>query len=411
MSFVGPRSERSYFVSEFASHIPRHMARHRVPAGLTGWAQVHGLRGDTSIEERARFDNYYIENWSLWLDMKTVLRTVGRCCDVQAAERDGLRLSVVVPVRDELVRLPEVLAGIERQSLAPHEVVVADGRSVDGSRGWLDRAAAERPWLRVVDNPERVVPTGLNHALQAATGDLVARMDAHVHYDPDYLRTLVDLLVAHPEVTGAGGAMETAGKGVWGRAIAASLRRRVGLGGARHRVAGKGGPIEHVFTGCYRRRSRVEVGGYDERLEADEDFELDTRLREHGGTVWLHPEARSIWYVRESLPALAVQMWRYGYYKAHTLRLHPRSLKPRQFAPPGLVAGLVGLLVLRPRAGARACSAYLAAAALAGAQAAHTDGASAWRGALVPAVVHLSWGSGLLGGLWTTRGARHPGRR
>lgn len=62
MSFVGPRSERPYFVSEFASHIPRYMARHQVPAGLTGWAQVHGLRGDTSIEERARFDNYYIEN-------------------------------------------------------------------------------------------------------------------------------------------------------------------------------------------------------------------------------------------------------------------------------------------------------------------------------------------------------------
>lgn len=326
-------------------------------------------------------------------------------------EGAGVRLSVVVPVRDELARLPEVLAGIERQSLTPHEVVVADGRSGDGSREWLDRAAAERPWLRVVDNPERVVPTGLNHALRTATGDLVARMDAHADYDADYLRMLVDLLAAHPEVTGVGGVMATAGKGVWGRAIAASLRRRIGLGGARHRVAGKAGPIEHVFTGCYRRSSLVKVGGYNERLKANEDFELDTRLREDGGIIWLHPAARSTWYVRESLPALAVQMWRYGYYKAHTLRLHPASLKLRQLAPPTLVAGIVGLLVLRPATGVRACSAYLAAAALAGAQAAHTDGASEWRGALVPPVVHLSWGAGLLAGLWTTRGAQHPGRR
>jgi lipopolysaccharide/colanic/teichoic acid biosynthesis glycosyltransferase len=76
MSLVGPRPERPHFVSSFASTLPRYVARHRVPAGLTGWAQVHGLRGDTSIAERARFDNYYIENWSLWADAKIVLRTV-----------------------------------------------------------------------------------------------------------------------------------------------------------------------------------------------------------------------------------------------------------------------------------------------------------------------------------------------
>lgn len=78
MSLVGPRPERPHFVEHFAHHIPRYAARHRVPAGLTGWAQVHGLRGDTSIEHRARFDNYYIENWSLWLDVKIVVRTLGQ---------------------------------------------------------------------------------------------------------------------------------------------------------------------------------------------------------------------------------------------------------------------------------------------------------------------------------------------
>jgi len=76
MSLVGPRPERPHFVDTFASTLPRYVARHRVPAGLTGWAQVHGLRGDTSIEERARFDNYYIENWSLWLDLRILAMTV-----------------------------------------------------------------------------------------------------------------------------------------------------------------------------------------------------------------------------------------------------------------------------------------------------------------------------------------------
>jgi lipopolysaccharide/colanic/teichoic acid biosynthesis glycosyltransferase len=76
MTIVGPRPERPHFVETFTASFPRYTARHRVPAGLTGWAQVHGLRGDTSIEERARFDNYYIENWTLWSDIKIILRTV-----------------------------------------------------------------------------------------------------------------------------------------------------------------------------------------------------------------------------------------------------------------------------------------------------------------------------------------------
>ncbi|WKN48576.1 sugar transferase [Nocardioides sp. Arc9.136] len=75
MSMVGPRPERPQFVDQFALRYPGYIARHRVPSGLTGLAQVHGLRGDTDIDDRARFDNFYIENWSLWLDIKILLRT------------------------------------------------------------------------------------------------------------------------------------------------------------------------------------------------------------------------------------------------------------------------------------------------------------------------------------------------
>jgi exopolysaccharide biosynthesis polyprenyl glycosylphosphotransferase len=78
MSLVGPRPERPHFVDEFARQYPWYTARHRVPAGLTGWAQVHGLRGNTSIADRASFDNFYIENWSPWGDIKILLRTAAQ---------------------------------------------------------------------------------------------------------------------------------------------------------------------------------------------------------------------------------------------------------------------------------------------------------------------------------------------
>ena len=76
MSLVGPRPERPFFVEQFKAEIPRYDDRHRVPVGLTGLAQVHGLRGDTSIDERARLDNQYIENWSLWRDVVILFQTV-----------------------------------------------------------------------------------------------------------------------------------------------------------------------------------------------------------------------------------------------------------------------------------------------------------------------------------------------
>ena len=78
MSVVGPRPEQPAYVEQFRSSIPRYMERHREKAGITGWAQINGLRGDTSIAERTKYDLWYIENWSLWLDFKIILRTAFR---------------------------------------------------------------------------------------------------------------------------------------------------------------------------------------------------------------------------------------------------------------------------------------------------------------------------------------------
>jgi exopolysaccharide biosynthesis polyprenyl glycosylphosphotransferase len=78
MSLVGPRPEQKQFVEEFRETIPRYMERHREKSGMTGWAQVNGLRGDTSIEERLKYDLYYVENWSLWFDLKIILRTIAQ---------------------------------------------------------------------------------------------------------------------------------------------------------------------------------------------------------------------------------------------------------------------------------------------------------------------------------------------
>jgi lipopolysaccharide/colanic/teichoic acid biosynthesis glycosyltransferase len=78
MSIVGPRPERPYFVEQFKHRIPQYMLRHKVKAGITGWAQVNGWRGNTSLEKRIEYDLYYIENWSVALDLKIMWLTLVR---------------------------------------------------------------------------------------------------------------------------------------------------------------------------------------------------------------------------------------------------------------------------------------------------------------------------------------------
>ncbi len=101
MSLVGPRPERPFFTAQFAKKVPRYEDRHRTSAGVTGWAQVHGLNGDTSISDRVRFDNYYIEHWSLWLDISILIRTLlqpigGALSFRRTGRRDAARISKAI---------------------------------------------------------------------------------------------------------------------------------------------------------------------------------------------------------------------------------------------------------------------------------------------------------------------------
>jgi succinoglycan biosynthesis protein ExoA len=329
-----------------------------------------------------------------------------------ASSAPASSVSVIVPVRNERQRIAEVLAGIEAQTVRPIEVVVADGASTDGTREWLEGAASTRPWLRVVDNPDRVIPAGLNRCVRVCTGDVVARMDAHAGYAPDYLETLLRFLDAHPDVPGAGGLMRTVGEGRWGHAIAAVLSRPWGLGGAPHRVGGSAGPVDHVFCTAYRREAILKAGGWDRAMLANEDAELDYRVGAGAGRIWLEPSATSVWTTRSTPGALARQMWRYGYYRARTVHLHPRSLRWRHLAPVVVAAGLPGLVLARRRAGLAATAAYLGAAGALGGATSRAAGASAWRGAIALPVVHLCWGGGMAAGLVRHRGARsEPGLR
>jgi exopolysaccharide biosynthesis polyprenyl glycosylphosphotransferase len=136
MSLVGPRPERPYFAELFSAEIQGYGDRHRVPVGLTGWAQVHGLNGDTSIEERARFDNRYIESWSLWRDLVILART-------GAAVVTGLRLDEGEPVGKEPIAEPAAAVPAEPSpEVIDIRLVEVDLRSIEQDREHQNGAEA-----------------------------------------------------------------------------------------------------------------------------------------------------------------------------------------------------------------------------------------------------------------------------
>mgnify|MGYP001617733832 CR=1 FL=1 len=258
-------------------------------------------------------------------------------------------VSVVIPCRNEESRITSLLDALMTQSPGPGpmEIVVADGMSDDGTRSRLGEYASSRPkWrLRVVDNLHRTIPAGLNVALRAATGNVIVRLDAHSSPAPDYIeRCLTILEETHAANVGGVWDIEPGAETWVARSIAAAAADPLGAGDARYRTGGAAGPVDTVPFGAFRREWLERVGGYDESLQTNEDYELNWRIRKAGGVVWFDPSIRCKYYARARLRDLARQYARYGFWKARMVLRHTGSLRWRQFLPAGFVSASLLLL-------------------------------------------------------------------
>lgn len=328
-------------------------------------------------------------------------------------------VSYVMPVLNEAGYLEAAVRSILAQRYPGElELVLALGPSTDGTRDIAARLMAEDPRIRSVENPGVDIPTGLNRAIAASSHPIVIRVDAHTEIPPEYTARGVATLEREGVAT-VGGSMIAVGRSGIQLAVARAYNSRFGLGGgAYHGDRAVAGPAESAYLGIFRRDVLDAVGGYDESLRRGEDWELNYRIRQGGGVVWLDPALRVSYWPRDTMGKLVRQFYATGVWRGELVRRLGSRNSLRYFAPPALLLGAIATLVLGilVAAGVRpwpvvallialglALVAYLG---LLGVAMARSDGSLGERlrfGAVIVAM-HLSWGAGFLVGV--LRGAR-----
>ena len=313
-------------------------------------------------------------------------------------------VGVVVPCRNERRHIEPLLDALAAQSRPADRIVVVDDGSTDGTREAADRWVAAHPGaaVAVVPGASRGVAAAVNTGITGLDADIVVRLDGHSLPSARYLE-LAERWCGEETVGVVGGPwrIQSSGSGAQARAIAIAAAHPLGSGGVAYRTGREPRPrdVDTVPFGCFRRTVWSALGGLNESLQANEDYEFNLRVRRSGLRVVLDPEMWCVYFARPSLSALVRQYLRYGWWKAQMLGLAPGSIRPRQAIPAMLLplliaaAGIMALPSWRPL-GAAAIAGYLAVLLAGGAHA-------AWKTRAMPLSLHVAAALGLIQVSWS----------
>ena len=310
--------------------------------------------------------------------------------------------TVVIPARNEERAIEAAVRSVLAQDEPDLQVIVVDGASDDRTPDIVRELAAADPRVELLENPDRIIPVSLNLALAAARAPWLVRVDAHATVPPDYVRRAVEHLRSG-RWGAVGGRKDGVGRTDAGRAIAVAMASPFGVGNSTYHYGTSPTVVDHVPFGAYPVELARSLGGWDESLRVNQDFEFDHRVRMAGHEILFDPALQIDWECRQDIPALFRQYRRYGRGKVVVARLHPKSIALRHLAAPALVAWLAlsAVVSLRSRRAAVAAVApYAAGIVVATARSAGRVDPKARRW-LAPAFVsmHLAWGIGFWEGV------------
>jgi glycosyltransferase involved in cell wall biosynthesis len=259
-------------------------------------------------------------------------------------------VTLAMPSYNEELYIEECLRSLLQQDYPADrmEILVADGGSPDRTREIVNRIAAEDPRVRLLDNSQhRIQAAGMNLCIKESKGEFILITDVHAEYAGNYVSKLVEVF----QRTGAdcaGGAQRAKAETWFQKALCAALQSPAGVGGAAYRSPENEGFVDTVFPGSFRRAILEKVGLYDLKAVTNEDAELQQRILEAGGRVYLSREVVVHYYPRKSFRLLAKQYFKYGDGRARTLLMHGRFPVLRPLIPFAFVVGGATLLVVPP---------------------------------------------------------------
>jgi len=256
-------------------------------------------------------------------------------------------VSVLLPVRNEARFIETLIEQLLGQDYPQEkvEILIADGMSDDGTREILSQLCACYPKVRLIDNPERIVATGLNRLIQNANGNVLMRIDGHMSVPKDYVRINVGLLMEHPEAWGVGGPIVHVGGNIFANSVAAAMSTPLVMGFASHRLAEFEGYGEGAAFWTFHKWVFERVGLFDEKLVRTEDDEFNYRVTQAGGRFYLSPKSKSLYFVRDSVRKVALQFFQYSFWRIPVMKKHRRPTTVRQIVPLAFFA-LIAILVI-----------------------------------------------------------------
>ena len=263
---------------------------------------------------------------------------------------ENLFVSLIIPARNEEAFIGKCLDSLVNNIFpkSQMEIAIVDGMSKDGTRNIVKDYMKRFPFIKLLDNPKKIIPAAMNIGIKNTRGGIVMKIDAHAVYSTNYISLCVDHLLRY-KVDNVGGVIVTSPreKTLMGYAIAHTISSLLGVGKSSFRL-GCRQPIyaDAVFSGCYKREVLEKVGFFDENIARSEDIALNSKIRRNNGKILLVPEIISYYFARSSFGSFLRHNFDNGFWITYPLKFRYLLFSYRHLIPLVFVSSLVVLFLL-----------------------------------------------------------------
>lgn len=244
-------------------------------------------------------------------------------------------VSVIMPVYNEENYIKNCIESLLMQDYPKEnmEWIFVDGNSKDNTKKIISEYADNYPDLiKVLDNPDKIVPYAMNAGIKSSKGKYIVRLDAHADYANDYISKCVYYL-ENTDAENVGGVAETKAEGFVGITISKMLSSKFGVGNSQFRTNGKSGYVDTVPFGAFRREVFEKIGLFNTKLIRSEDNDINARIRKNGGKIYLSSDIKFTYYCRDTVKGLLKMGLQNGNALFRTLFINPSAMSLRHFIP------------------------------------------------------------------------------